>query len=142
MQVDYLILADSVAVAEGKHYIHGGGWDTLYTPSFPARHPMLGIAASLRVPAGEQGEQLALEVDIRGGEEGSSILKEPPIGGIVNAVPSPHAPPDSDLLLHLAFSFAGLQFDSPGTYSIVLRVDGQPLKELQFKVIPLPELPE
>jgi uncharacterized protein DUF6941 len=141
MQVDYLILADSVAVAEGKHYIHGGGWDTLYTSSFPIVHPMFGVAASLRVPADEQGEQLALEVDIQSGEEGSSILTEP-IGGIVSAVPPPHAPPDSDLLLHLAFSFASLQFDNPGIYNIVLRVDGQSLAELPFKVIPLPELPE
>ena len=141
MQVDYLILADSVAVAGGKHYIHGGGWDTLYTDSFPARHPMLAVAASLRVPADEQGEELALEVDIQRGEVGSSILTEP-IGGIVRAVPPPHAPPGSDLLLHLAFSFASLQFDNPGTYSIVLRADGQLLAELPFKVIPLPELPE
>jgi hypothetical protein len=141
MHVDYLILADSVAVAEGKHYIHGGGWDTLYTPSFPARHPMLGVAASLRVPEDEQGEQFRLEVDIQGGEEGGSILTEP-TGGIVTATRLPHAPPGSDLLLHLAFSFASLQFDSPGTYSVVLRVDGQPLEKLQFKVIPLPEFPE
>jgi hypothetical protein len=138
MQVDYLILADSVAVAEGKHYIHGGGWDTLYTFSFPARHPILGVAARLRVPVDEQGEQLALEVDIQGGEEGSSILNEP-IRGIVSAERPPHAPPDTDLLLHLAFSFASLQFDSPGTYSIVLRVDGRALAESPFKVIPLPE---
>jgi hypothetical protein len=138
MQVDYLILADSVAVAEGKHYIHGGGWDTLYTFSFPALHPILGVAARLRVPVNEQGEQLALEVDIRGGEEDSSILAEP-IRGIVSAEQPPHAPPDSDLLLHLAFSFASLQFNSPGTYRSVLRVDGQPLAESRFKVIPLPE---
>jgi hypothetical protein len=141
MQVDYLILADSVAVAEGKHYIHGGGWDTLYTFSFPALHPILGVAARLRVPVNEQGEQLALEVDIQGGEEGNSILPDP-IQGIVSADRPPHAPPDSDLLLHLAFSFASLQFNSPGTYRIVLRVDGQPLAESPFKVIPLPELPE
>ena len=141
MHLDYLILADSVAVAEGKHYIHGGGWDTLYTPSFPAVHPILGVAASLRVPEDEQGEQLALEVDIQSDQGGRSILTEPS-GGIVTATRAPHAPPGSDLLLHLAFSFANLPFDSPGTYSIVLRVDGQPLEELQFKVIPLPELPE
>jgi hypothetical protein len=141
MKVDYLILADAVSVAGGKHYIHGGGWDTLYTSSFPASHPMLGVAVSLRVPADEQGEQLALEVDIQGGEEGSSILAEP-IRGIVNAVAPPHAPPSSDLLLHLAFSFANLRFESPGPYNIVLRVDGQPLAESRFNVLPLPELPE
>ena len=141
MKVDYLILADSVAVAEGKHYIHGGGWHTLFTTSFPAVHPVLGIAALLRVPSEEMGQQLALEVDIQGGEGGGSILPEP-LRGIVSAERPPHAYNDSDLLLHLALSFASLVFDSPGSYKVVLRIDGQPLAESQFMVKPLPGLPE
>jgi Family of unknown function (DUF6941) len=141
MRVDYLILADSVAVAEGKHYIHGGGWDTLFAPSFPAFHPVLGVAARLRVLAEETGQQLAVEVDVQGGEEGSSILPEP-LRGIVSAERQPHLPPDSDLLLHLALSFTNLQFESPGSYNIVLRIDGQPLAESRFNVLALPRLPE
>jgi hypothetical protein len=141
MRVDYLILADSVAVAEGKHYIHGGGWDALYTASFPAIHPVLGIAARLRVPSEELGQEFALEVDVQGGEEGVSILDDA-LRGIVKAEPLPHARPDSDLLLHLALSFTNLQFDSPGPYNVVLRIDGQPLFESQFNVVPLPGLPE
>jgi uncharacterized protein DUF6941 len=141
MHVDYLILADSVAVAEGKHYIHGGGWDTLFASSFPALHPVLGVAARLRVPLEETGQQFAVEVDVQSGEEGSSILAEP-LRGIVNAERPPHVSPNSDLLLHLALSFANLQFESPGSYSIVLRIDGQPLAKSQFNVLPFPIPPE
>ncbi len=141
MKVDYLILADSVAVAEGKHYIHGGGWDTLFTASFPAIHPVLAIAARLRVSPEDVGQQFALEVDVQSSEEGSSLLPEP-LRGIVNTQRPPYAPPDSDLLMHLALSIASLQFDGPGTYNVVLRIDGQPLAASRFKVIPLPELPE
>jgi hypothetical protein len=141
MQIDYLILADSVAVAEGKHYIHGGGWDTLFALSFPVVHPVLGVAARLRVPSEETGQQFAVEVDVQGVEDGSSILPEP-LRGIVNAEQPPHVPPDRDLLLHLALSFTNLQFESPGPYNIILRVDGQPLAESQFNVLPLPELSE
>jgi hypothetical protein len=141
MKVDYLILADSVAVAEGKHYIHGGGWHTLFTATFPAVHPVLGIAALLRVPSEELGQELALEVDIVDGEEDGSILPEP-LRGIVSAQRPPHVTPESDLLLHLALSFASLQFDSPGTYKVVLRIDGQPLAESQFNVKLFPGLPE
>ena len=141
MKIEYLILADSVAVAGGKHYIHGGGWHTLFTASFPAVHPILGIAALLRVPSEELGQELALEVDILDGEAGGSILPEP-LRGIVSAQRPPHATPESDLLLHLALSFASLQFDSPGTYKVVLRIDGQPLAESQFNVKLLPGLPE
>jgi len=141
MQVDYLILADSVAVAEGKHYIHGGGWAALFATSFPAIHPVLGVAARLRVPSEETGQQFAVEVDIQGGEEGSSILPEP-LRGIVSAERPPYILPDGDLLLHLALSFANLQFESPGPYNIVLRIDGQPLAESRFYVLPLPAPPE
>lgn len=140
MQVDYLILADSVAVAEGKHYIHGGGWDTLFAFSFPALHPVLGVAARLRVPLEETGQQLAVEVDVLD-KEGSSILPEP-LRGILNAERPPYVTPDSDLLLHWALSFTNLQFESPGSYNIVLRIDGQPLAESKFNVLPLPALPE
>jgi hypothetical protein len=140
MRVDYLILADSVAVAEGKHYIHGGGWDTLFAFSFPALHPVLGVAARLRVPLEETSQHLAVEVDVQS-EEGNSILSEP-LRGILNAERPPHIVPDSDLLLHLALSFTNLQFESPGSYNIVLRIDGQPLAESRFKVLPVPEHPE
>jgi|SRR5215204_1788431 len=141
MRVDYLILADSVAVAEGKHYIHGGGWDTLFAFSFPALHPVLGVAARLSVPPEETGQQFAVEVDVQGGEEGRSLLPEP-LRGIVNAERPPHVSPDSDLPLHLALSFTNLQFESPGSYNIVLRIDGQPLAESRFNVLSPPRLPE
>ena len=95
MHVDYLILADSVAVAEGKHYIHGGGWDTLFALTFPALHPVLGFAARLRVPLEETSQELAVEVDVQS-EEGNSILPQP-LRGILNAERPPHVVPDSDL---------------------------------------------
>jgi hypothetical protein len=136
MQVDYLILADSVAVAEGKHYIHGGGWDTLFAASFPAIHPVLGVAARLRVPVEEAGQQFAVEVDVQDDEVSNSILPEP-LRGIVNAKRPPHTPRRSELLLHVALSFTNLQFERPGPYNIVLRIDGQRLMESRFNVLPL-----
>jgi hypothetical protein len=140
MQVDYLILADAVTVAEGKHYIHGGGWDTLFAASLPATHPLLGVAVRLRIPWEETDQQFALEVDVLGGEEQGSILNDP-LRGIVNAERSSHVPADTDLLLHLALNFTNLQFKSFGLYTVVLRVDGQHLEESRFNVIAPPGPP-
>ena len=140
MQIDYFVLADAVAVAEGKHYIHGGGWDTLWARSFPATHPGLGVAVRLRLPWEETNQQLALEVDLVKDEKNDSILPEP-IRGIVNAERPPHAPPGSDLVLHLALSFTNLRFEGPGSYIVVLRIDGEPLAESRFNVMPPPEAP-
>jgi hypothetical protein len=138
MQVDYLVLADAVSVAEGKHYIHGGGWDTLFAPSFPAIHPVLGVAARLRVSLEETGQQYVVEVDVRGGSDDNSLLPEP-LRGILKAERPPQAPPNSDLLLHLALSFANLTFESPGPYTVVLRIDGESLAESPFNVIAPPQ---
>jgi hypothetical protein len=141
MRVDYLVLADAVSVAEGKHYIHGGGWDTLFVSSLPAAHPMLGVALRLRIPREETGQQFALEVDVIGGEEQTSIPNEP-LRGVVNAERPPETAPEGDLLLHLALSITNLYFESPGPYSVVLRIDGELLAESRFNVIALPRPPE
>lgn len=137
MRVDYLVLADAVSVAEGKHYIHGGGWDVLFVPSLPAIHPMLGIAVKLRIPWEETGQQLALEVDVIGSKGRNSILEEP-LRGIIDAERSSDIRPGSNLLLHLAFSITNLSFESAGSYTVIMRIDGQPLAESDFDVIPLP----
>ena len=142
MRIDYLILADAVAVADGKHYIHGGGWDTLFASTFPAQHPALGVAARLRIPWEEMNQQFAVEVDVLlDGEEPVSIFTEP-LRGFVNAGRPPNAPPGSDLLLHLALGLANLQLEQAGRYRVVLRIDGQPLDETHFSVIAVPEPPE
>ncbi len=137
MQVDYLVLADAVSVAEGKHYIHGGGWDTLFVTSLPATHPLLGVAVRLRIPWNEAGQQLALEVDVLGGEGRNSVLNEP-LRGIVSAERPPNMPTGSDLLLHLALSFTNLYLADTGSYDIVLRVDGELLADSRFNVVAPP----
>ena len=138
MRADYLVLADAVTVAEGKHYIHGGGWDTLFVASLPAVHPMLGVAVRLRIPWAEASQQLVLEVDVLSGKERRSILNDP-LRGIVHAQRPPHLAPENDVLLHLALNLTNLQFQSSGPYVIVLRIDGQPLEESQFNVVVLQE---
>ena len=141
LQVDYLVLADAVTVAEGKHYIHGGGWGALFLASIPATHPVLGVGIRLRVPWQEAGKQLTLEVDVLNGQGRNSILNQP-LRNAINVERSPNGSPGSDVLLHLALSFTNLVFERPGQHAIVLRIDGQHLAESRFDVIALPESPD
>ena len=90
MRIDYLILADAVAVADGKHYIHGGGWDTLFAATFPAHHPSLGVAARLRIPWEEMNQQFALEVNVL--LDGKDSIFAEPLRGPVNAQRPPTVP--------------------------------------------------
>ncbi len=141
MRADYLILADAVSVAGGKHYIHGGGWDALVVASLPAIHPLLGVAVRLRIPWDETGQQFVLEIDVLGGKERESILNEP-VRGVFNAEHPTSVPAGSDLLLHMALSITNLNLEKPGPYAVVLRSDGQTVDEAPFNVILLPGPPE
>jgi hypothetical protein len=136
VRADYLVLADAVAAAEGKLYIHGAGWDTIYVLSFPAQHPTLGVAARLRVPWEATNQQHLLEIDVViSGEDGNSILPEPLRTHIDVGRPANLAP-GSDQLLPIALSFANLQFREPGSYAVVLRTDGRVLTSSTFHVVP------
>ena len=70
-------------------------------------------------------------------DESRSIFTEP-LRGIVNAARPSHIPPDSDLPWHVTFSLTNLQFDEPGLYTVVLRIDGRPVAESSFSVVALP----
>lgn len=139
MQVDYLVLADAAAAAEGKHYIHGAGWDTIFSGAFPVQHPLLSVAARLRIPwtATNQPHKLGLDVI---DADGSSILPDPPgpIAGEINMGRPAHLSPGDDQVACLVFNLQGLQFESTGTFSVTFTIDGSEEARSTFKVAPIP----
>ena len=63
--VDVALLADAVQAVRGKLYVLGGGWDTLWVRSFPARHPSLAIGLRIRVPSSWGEEVLRVAVELQ-----------------------------------------------------------------------------
>lgn len=141
MQVDYLVLADMATVAEGKLYIHGAGWDSLFAGSFPVTHPVMGIAIRLRIPWTDTNQPHRLELDAVN-EDGQSILPAPPgpIQGTINVGRPSQLKPGQDQALALAFTINGLTFADPGIYAIIVRLDGLEVDRAAFSVALLPGL--
>jgi hypothetical protein len=137
--VDYLIPADAATAAEGKHYIHGAGWDTINALTFPAAHPVLAIAILLRVPWNDTNQPHALELDIENAD-GASILPDPPgtLRGPITVGRPPQAVPGEDQLIPLVFNLAGVQFPDEGTYACILRVEGIEAKRFPFRLRSVP----
>lgn len=75
MEIDFLILADSAQVADGKLYLLGGGWDRLAVNTLPATQ-MVGVAVGILVPWTEtnSGQTLTLAI---ADEDGAAVL--PPV---------------------------------------------------------------
>jgi hypothetical protein len=136
IQVDYFVLADAVAAVGGKHYIHGGGWDTLSTAAFPTVHPAMGAAVRLRVPWHDTNRPIEIELDVLDAD-GRSILPAPPGAprGTLNVGRPPELPLGDDQVLQLAFPLANLRFEEAGRYMVSFRLGGEEVARAPFRVV-------
>jgi hypothetical protein len=136
MRVDYLILADAAEAPNGKHYIHGGGWDTISATRFPVRQN-LAIAARLAIPWHETNQPLTLEIDVVDAD-GRSILPDPPgpvRGNIVVGRP-PTVGEEEEQHIPMVFNLTGVTLEGPGVYAVVVRQgeNGPDLDRSVFRV--------
>ena len=141
MHADYMALADAVTVADGKHYIHGAGWDTLGSVSFPFDQPTIAIAVLFRVPWNDANHPHMIEIDVINAD-GMSILPTPagPLRGPITVGRPPQVGVGDDLLVPLAFTLLGVRFERPGTYVVTLRVEGIEDKRFPLHVVALPHV--
>jgi hypothetical protein len=141
------LLADSVVVAEGKLYVQGGGWNMLFTPVLPVRHPRIGLGLVMRIPyqlADNMPKRFALSLEDADGNR-VSLGEAPPspsgpgakvttIEGSFTVGRPAGVEPGSDQYLPLAANIDGLMIERAGTYVFRFSVDGDEIKSLAFKV--------
>ena len=138
LRVDYLVLAEAATAVEGRNYIHGAGWDTLFAASFPALHPLMSVALRLRIPWADTNRPYAMELDVVDAD-GRSILANPPgpPHGTVNVGRPAHVEPGNDQVLCLAFNLVGLRFEAAGTYAVIFRLEGDEAARSPFHLAPM-----
>src|ERR1700730_8268696 len=98
IEIKYMVVADAAIEAGGKHYIHGGGWDTIVSPQFPTLQPAMAIAVLLRVPWNDANTTVRIEADLLDADE-RSILPNPPgpLGGPITVGRPAGVTPGNDL---------------------------------------------
>lgn len=130
--IDVALLADAVQAVRGKLFVLGGGWDTLWVRSFPARHPSMAIGLRLRVPSSWRADVLDLSVDLQDADGAPLMTK--PLSHQVKLPAHPQATPATDFGVVRSFTFNNLLFSSEGSYSFVITVDDEPVSRLRFMV--------
>jgi hypothetical protein len=140
ISADYLILADAAAAVAGKHYIHGGGWDTIQAASFPVTHHAMSAAIRLRVPWTATNQPHDLELDIVDAD-GQSVLPNPPgpFTGQLNIGRPPHLEPGEDQVVPLVMDIRSLVFVAPGSYAAILRIGGFEAMRSPFRLVQIGE---
>ncbi len=137
--IDFALLADAVQAAQGKLYVLGGGWDTLFVPEFPARHASLGIGIRVRVPWSWTEQTVMISVDLQD-EDGGRVLPTGPLLHGVRVARPAGIPEGTDVGLVRAFTFNNIVFPAEGAYSFVIALNDQLSDRLRFAVRRRPDL--
>ncbi len=135
-------LAESVAVAGGRLFVHGAGWANLRVASLPANPGRLGMGVILQVPADRAGKPIPLVMRLEGPDGAPvGLTSDPDAAQLVAAevegtlVSEPDDSPLGHQLVPIAFNLDGLRLESAGVHTLVVEVDGAPAATVPFAVL-------
>lgn len=128
MKCDFAFVCDYAEVS-GKINALGIGFDTIYAPKVPCKHPHFFLVIQLRANVVESGEK-NLEVRLID-EDGADII--PAIRGKFT-IPKPHA--GTEGTGRIAMEFNNVVFPKHGSYSLHAVIEGHELVCVPLKVSP------
>lgn len=135
------MLVDAVDEANGKLYVHGGGWSVWWADDVPVVLPRLGLAAIIGVPYTSTNEAHAFSVHLVDQDGNLMALGETPDGpvhrieGEFNVGRPAELPAGDEQPVPIAVNLGGLVLPAVGPYSFVIQVDGVEEARLPFRVL-------
>jgi len=131
MNPDFYFICDYAEVT-GKINALGIGFDTIYAPKVPCKHPSFFLVIQLRANLVEAGEK-TLEVRLID-EDGKDTI--PTVGGKFN-IPKPTV--GTEAIGRIAMQFHNVEFPKYGSYSLHAVVEGLEMVRVPLKVSPPPQ---
>ena len=128
------MLADAAIIAQGKLYIHGGGWDMIYAPPGDPNEPIqhdLAFVMLVQTEWHEAQTDLRVAISLLDAD-GSTLIRGE---GTFRTGHSPDAQPGDPATTAHVSEFRPLSVPKAGLYTF--RVDdaeGTPLAEVPFRV--------
>jgi hypothetical protein len=133
MQVTSALLADAATMAEGKLYVHGGGWNSIISPQIPTVHPSLALVLAFKAEWHEANENLAVAIELVN-EDGQPAGVR--VDMTMRVAPSPIAKKGADLYQSTAHTFIGLRFEKYGAYRFQVTHNEQMLATVPIVIMP------
>jgi hypothetical protein len=132
------MLADDAVAAEGKLFIHGGGWDTMAAATFPLTIPRIALIFTIEVEHHEFQTPHNITVELVDEDNQPAGIK---IQGTFRAAASPLGDPgDSVFVSQVLRLEQQVVIHRPGSYRFLITVEGQdgPLSSTPLRVITAP----
>lgn len=135
MQVDFVMLADYVAVTKENKFVFAGVFDAIVMGEIPGKHPHMALGIQIRVHSGEDTAhrfKVAL-VD----QDGAQVVS--PLEGRIQG-DEPTA--DQDRTFKLVLNLGNVEFKSEGRYSFDVFLDGRFEHRMALQVRKSPAAPQ
>ena len=131
MNIDFAFICD-YADAAAKINALGIGFDTIYAPTLPAKHPLFVLVFQLRANVVEAGEK-NLKVSLID-EDGKAIIPD------INGKFVIQKPPEGiESKGRVVLNFSNVEFPQYGSYSIHATIDGYDMINIPLRVAPPPK---
>lgn len=129
MRVEWIIMADSAEVVNGKLYLMGGGWDQLViNQQFPVQQ-LISIAISFSVGWEETNIQHPMEVRVED-MEGKQLAR---VNGVIESGRPRGITPGQAQRVQLAFKLP-LRFEKPDTFSVTAYINDEMTARTNFRI--------
>jgi len=126
MRIDYAFICD-YAEARDKVSALGIGFDTIFAPKVPARHPHFSVVVQFRFTLTEIGPKSVVVHLIDA--DGSDVI--PSINGNIIVNPRPGALENT---ARLVMEFGNVEFKTYGDYSVRVNIEGQEIVSIPIRV--------
>lgn len=138
VHLDYFLLADAAIATDGKHYIHGAGWDTITSASFPTVHPLLSLAARFWVNQQDAGRSYRVECDLY------EVATQETIGSRVGgemAIARETLNPLGRCTASIVMNLQMTSFPREGTYKVRFFVDNEEIASTDIHLVKFGPVP-
>lgn len=139
MKVTAAFLSDAAFVANGKLYVHGGGWDGIFTPGFPMTQPSMALAYIFRVEYSEAPASIPFLIELLDEEE--QPRPEVRYEGTVNVGHPPGSTPGSPIFVPQSLTINLMQLQKPEVLHFKISSNGEELASVPFRVALLRSMP-
>jgi len=136
MEVDFAFLSDKADIVNGKLYVLGGAFDTIFSKQAPIRHPGMTLALRFLVSPAELDREHKIEVIVIDGD-GKKIISVP---GQMTVKRPPESTGGYKVPFLSSLNFYNVQFENFGDYSIEVLLNGSSIKSVPLRVLQIPEI--
>lgn len=139
MRITTAMLADDAVALEGKVYIHGGGWDTMFVPEFPSLVARIALVFTVEIEPTEFQQPHTLTVRLV--DQDHQPYQSIQASTLIQSAPGPFSTPGASAYSTQVWRMEKFQIDRAGSFRFLIERDDEILAQVPLTVQVVPQMP-